>query len=70
MDSKKEVLISFVVGAAVGAMVGYILASGKSDELVEDFRDAADKLKAEFDKTVENGMEFLNNLKNQTESKT
>lgn len=69
MDNKNGLILSFVVGAAVGAMVGYLMASGKSDEIMEDLKGAADKMKSEFDKTVESGKDFLNNLKNQAETK-
>lgn len=69
MENKNGLILSFVVGAAVGAMVGYLMASGKSDEIMEDFKEAADKMKSEFDRTVESGKDFLNNLKNQAESK-
>jgi predicted acylesterase/phospholipase RssA len=69
MENKNGLILSFVIGAAVGAMVGYLMASGKSDEIMEDFKEAADKMKSEFDRTVESGKDFLNNLKNQAESK-
>ena len=45
MEKKSQVLMSFIIGAAVGAAVGYLLSSGKGEELLDDLKDSADNLK-------------------------
>lgn len=62
MERKSGLIFSFIVGAAVGAAIGYLLASGKSEELLADVKEAADKVKDEFDKQMEKGKDFLNDM--------
>lgn len=63
MERKTAFLLSCIAGAAVGAAIGYFLASGKGEEMIADIKKAADKLKEEFDGQLEKGQEVLNELK-------
>lgn len=50
VDSK--LLLGFVIGAAVGAAVVYLSASDKREQLLDDIKDAAGKVKDTFDSAV------------------
>lgn len=69
MERKSTVVLSFIIGAAVGAAVGYLLASGKGEEIIADLKDAAGKVKDEFDKQVDNSKEFIDEIRSMTENK-
>lgn len=44
-NNNSKLLMAFLAGAAVGAAVGYFLNSDKKDELVEDLKEGAARLK-------------------------
>lgn len=67
MEKKSPLILSFIIGAAVGAAVGYLLASGKGEEILSDLKDSAGKMKDELDKQVDKGKEFINDLKSMAE---
>lgn len=67
MEKKSSVLISFIIGAAVGAAVGYLLSSGKGEELLDDLKDSADNLKGELGKQMDKGKELIGELKSKTD---
>ncbi len=61
VDSK--LLLGLVVGAAVGAAVAYLATSGKGEQIFEELKEAAGKVKEGFDcaleKAKETGSEVL-----------
>ncbi|MCF6401929.1 YtxH domain-containing protein [Chitinophaga filiformis] len=60
-NSSSKAVVSFIVGAAVGVAVGYLLNTDKRDELVEKLRFQADKLKDKFKKRKEHFEDALEN---------
>ena len=50
VDSK--LLLGLVIGAAVGASVGYLAVSDKREQLFDDIKDAAGKVKDAFNSAV------------------
>jgi predicted acylesterase/phospholipase RssA len=55
-----------VAGAAAGALVGYLLAGGKT----EDIKANVDHLKEEFEKNLEKGKEILAKIKDMANEET
>ena len=51
-NNNSKLLMAFLAGAAVGVAVGYFLNSDKKDELVEDMKEGAARLKH----TLEEGL--------------
>lgn len=57
-NNTSKILLALLAGAAVGVAIGYFLNSNKKDELLNDLKDGASKLKDDFaekfqkDKTV------------------
>lgn len=69
MEKKPALILSFLAGAAAGAVVGYLLASGKGEEALADIKEAAGKFKEEFDKQIDKGKEVLEEIKNMADQK-
>ena len=57
----KKLLLTFALGAAAGAAIGYLLSS---DENKEKIRNAARKIKDTLKDEFEKGKEFIDDLKN------
>lgn len=57
----KKLLLTFALGAAAGAAIGYLLSS---DENKEKIRNAARKIRDTFNDEFEKGKEFMDDLKN------
>ena len=64
-NDKSKLLVTFIAGAAVGAAIGYLLASGKKDEWLNDFKEVAGKIKDDIKSKMSDGKEALNDLDNQ-----
>jgi gas vesicle protein len=45
MNDQTKTAIAFIAGAAIGAAVTYLLTSDKGEELADDFKDLARKVK-------------------------
>lgn len=69
MERKSALILTFLAGAAAGAVVGYILANGKGEEIIADIKEAAGKFKDEFEEQLDRGKEVLTDLKNQMDDK-
>ncbi len=44
-NNTSKILLALLAGAAVGVAIGYFLNSSKKDELLNDIKDGASKLK-------------------------
>lgn len=67
MEKKTGMMLTFIAGAAVGAAIGYLLASGKGGELKEELDETIGKMKGEIDKQAQKGKEFIDVLKKKAE---
>ena len=66
MNRTTSTLLTFIAGAAAGALVGYLMAGGKT----EDIKANVDHLKEEIEKNLEKGKEFLSKLKEMATEET
>ncbi|MFN5356499.1 MAG: YtxH domain-containing protein [Bacteroidota bacterium] len=68
MEEKKSgSVLPFLLGAAVGAAVGYLIASGKAETLLSQLKEGLDKGKEELDKQMSKGREILDALNDSDE---
>jgi len=51
-NNNSKLLMAFLAGAAVGAAIGYFLNSDKKDELLDDLKEGAAKLKHTFEESM------------------
>jgi uncharacterized membrane-anchored protein YhcB (DUF1043 family) len=66
-----KILLAFIAGAAVGAAIGYFLNSDKKEEIINDFKEGASKLKNDIEDNLSKAKEMVNNLrKDKTETST
>lgn len=47
-NNTSKIILALLAGAAVGVAIGYFLNSDKKDELLNDLKDGAAKLKDDF----------------------
>jgi len=59
---QKSNLLPFIIGAAVGAAIGYLLASGKGKELLADLKESAGKIKDDLEAKLNQGKEMIDDL--------
>lgn len=55
-----KILLAFVAGAAVGAAIGYFLNSEKKDEVLDDLKESASKLKKDIEENLSKAKEMVN----------
>ncbi len=69
MESKDKsaMLMAFVLGAAAGAAIGYILASPKKDELIGDIKQTAAKVKDGIKSVLEKGQKLADDVAKETD---
>ena len=61
-NDKSKMLVTFIAGAAVGAAIGYLLASGKKDEWVKEFKDLAGKIKDDIKGKMDDGKQAIKDI--------
>ena len=53
-NSHTKVILALLAGAAIGIAIGYLLNSHKKDEIVDDIKESASKLKNNLTDTLDN----------------
>ncbi len=62
-NSTSKILLALLAGAAVGVAIGYFLNSDKKDELLNDLKDGASKLKDDLADAFQNDKTVSENSK-------
>jgi F0F1-type ATP synthase assembly protein I len=58
-----KILLAFVAGAAIGAAIGYFLNSDKKEEVLNDIREGASKLKSDLEENLQKAKEMVENFR-------
>ena len=58
-----KILLAFIAGAAVGAAIGYYLNSDKKEEIINDFKEGASKLKSDIEENLSAAKEVVDNFR-------
>ncbi len=58
-----KILLAFIAGAAVGAAIGYYLNSDKKEEIINDFKEGASKLKNDIEENLSMAKEMVDNFR-------
>ena len=66
-DSNSKLLLALLAGAAIGVVIGFFLNSEKKDEIIEDLKEGASKLKDNLAEEIEKGKTIIEDLINSTE---
>ena len=53
-NSHSKIILALLAGAAIGVAIGYFLNSDKKDEIVDDLKQGASKLKDDLAGTFDN----------------
>ena len=61
-NNGSKLLFAFLAGAAIGASVGYFLNSDKKDELLEDLKESALRIKDDLQEGIEKGKSVIDNI--------
>lgn len=57
-----SILLAFVAGAAVGAAIGYYLNSDKKEEVFNDLKESASKLKNDIEENLNKAREMVDSF--------
>jgi Tfp pilus assembly protein PilO len=63
-NDNSHILLALLGGVAVGVAIGYFLNSDKKDELIDDLKESASKIKNDFAEKFEQGKTIFEDLKN------
>jgi hypothetical protein len=58
-----KILLAFVAGAAVGAAIGYFLNSDKKDEILNDLKEGASKIKSDMEENLAKAKEMVDGFR-------
>ena len=58
-----KILLAFVAGAAIGAAIGYFLNSDKKEEVLNDIKEGASKLKSDLEENLQKAKEMVENFR-------
>ena len=62
-DKKSNGFLLFILGAAAGVALGYFLASDNKEEIIEDLKTTAKKVRDNLEEEIEKGKHFVEDLK-------
>ena len=65
-----KILLAFVAGAAIGAAIGYFLNSDKKDEIFNDLKEGASKLKNDLEENLTKAKDLVDTFRKETETTT
>ena len=66
-NDNSHILLALLGGVAVGVAIGYFLNSSKKDEMMEDFKESAARIKKDLSDKFEKGKTIFEDLKNTAE---
>jgi len=58
-----KMFLAFVAGAAIGAAIGYFLNSDKKEELLNDLKQSATKIKENLEENLKKAEEVVDHFK-------
>ena len=58
-----KILLAFVAGAAIGAAIGYFLNSDKKEDILNDLKDSASKLKENIEENLTRAKEVVDQFR-------
>lgn len=58
-----KILLAFVAGAAIGAAIGYFLNSDKKEDILNDLKDSASKLKENIEDNLTKAKEVVDQFR-------
>ncbi|MEI6275055.1 MAG: YtxH domain-containing protein [Prolixibacteraceae bacterium] len=58
-----KILLAFIAGAAVGAAIGYFLNSDKKEEILDDIKEGASKLKTDIEDNLSKAKDLVDNFR-------
>ncbi len=58
-----KILLAFVAGAAIGAAIGYFLHSDKKEDILNDLKDSASKLKENIEDNLTRAKEVVDQFR-------
>ncbi len=67
MKDKDKIIAAMLVGAAVGGAVVWFLTSDKKEEMMNDLKDTAEKVKNEFGDVIDKGLQLVEDLTGKSE---
>jgi gas vesicle protein len=58
-----KILLAFIAGAAVGAAIGYFLNSDKKEEILNDLKEGASRLKNDIEENLNNAKDLVDGFR-------
>jgi F0F1-type ATP synthase assembly protein I len=65
-----KILLAFVAGAAVGVAIGYYLNSDRKDEIFNDLKEGATRLRDDLGEHLDKAKEMVENFRKQSADPT
>jgi uncharacterized membrane-anchored protein YhcB (DUF1043 family) len=66
-NDNSKLLLALLGGVAIGVAIGYFLNSDKKDEIVDNLKEKASKLKEDLSDEIDKGKSIIDDLKNSVE---
>jgi len=67
MKDNAKMITTFLVGAAVGGAIAWFLTSDKKEDILEELKETAGKVKDDLTDTVEKGKKLVEDIKGKAE---